>query len=75
MSLSIEEVNDLIWEEFGITFTLRCPVIAAAIWTKKPFSSLDDIHHAACSVIDGFSLPGRLLVSYQNIYFIPILDH
>ncbi|XP_035690126.1 2-oxo-4-hydroxy-4-carboxy-5-ureidoimidazoline decarboxylase-like [Branchiostoma floridae] len=37
----------------------RCPVVAAAVWSERPFSSAQGVHEAACKFIDGLPTNGR----------------
>ena len=63
--VSMDTVNELGYESFVSMFgnvVERCPVIAAAVWSLRPFPNIHKLHQALCMVIDGFSTQG------MNIY-------
>ncbi|XP_078697147.1 2-oxo-4-hydroxy-4-carboxy-5-ureidoimidazoline decarboxylase-like [Branchiostoma floridae x Branchiostoma belcheri] len=56
------ELNKLDFEEFVEklgNIVEKSPVVAAAVWSKRPFYSLQDVHKAACDFIDGLPMNGK----------------
>ena len=60
--LTTEAVNALDYDEFITRFghvIEHCPLVVAAAWAERPFSSARDIHAAVVKVIDGFEPEGE----------------
>ena len=61
--VSVDAVNALDYDEFVERFgnTIEhCPVMAAAAWERRPFTSARDIHSAIADVIDRSQTDGRI---------------
>ncbi|ELR51748.1 2-oxo-4-hydroxy-4-carboxy-5-ureidoimidazoline decarboxylase [Bos mutus] len=57
--MDIEKVNSMDFGEFVDVFgnvIERCPLIAAAVWSKRPFSGLGDLEKHFFAFIDGLPL-------------------
>ena len=64
--MDIDVVNSLSFEEFVEIFgnvVEKCPLVAAAVWSQRPFPSLGDIEAAIAHFIDSLPSSGR---STQN---------
>ena len=62
VKLTLAAVNGLDYEEFIEVFgnvIEHCPVIAAAVWSYRPFSTAEALHEAVCQVIQGFDIESR----------------
>ena len=62
--MDIEKVNSMGFGEFVDVFgnvIERCPLIAAAVWSKRPFSGLGDLEKHFFAFIDGLPLSGKAL--------------
>nr|XP_014335739.1 PREDICTED: putative 2-oxo-4-hydroxy-4-carboxy-5-ureidoimidazoline decarboxylase [Bos mutus] len=60
--MDIEKVNSMDFGEFVDVFgnvIERCPLIAAAVWSKRPFSGLGDLEKHFFAFIDGLPLSGQ----------------
>ncbi|XP_017912081.1 PREDICTED: putative 2-oxo-4-hydroxy-4-carboxy-5-ureidoimidazoline decarboxylase [Capra hircus] len=60
--MDIEKVNSMGFGEFVDVFgnvIERCPLIAAAVWSKRPFSGLGDLEKHFFAFIDGLPLSGQ----------------
>ena len=63
-AMDIEKVNSMDFGEFVDVFgnvIERCPLIAAAVWSKRPFSGLGDLEKHFFAFIDGLPLSGKAL--------------
>ncbi|KAJ8283525.1 hypothetical protein COCON_G00023750 [Conger conger] len=60
--MDVSAVNSLSFEEFVEIFgnvVEKCPLVAAAVWSQRPFTSLGDIEAAIADFIDGLSDSGK----------------
>ncbi|KAB1267464.1 putative 2-oxo-4-hydroxy-4-carboxy-5-ureidoimidazoline decarboxylase [Camelus dromedarius] len=60
--MDIEKVNSMDFREFVDVFgnvIERCPLIAAAVWSQRPFSNLEDLEKHFFAFIDALPLSGR----------------
>ncbi|EPY74738.1 hypothetical protein CB1_001907064 [Camelus ferus] len=59
--MDIEKVNSMDFREFVDVFgnvIERCPLIAAAVWSQRPFSNLEDLEKHFFAFIDALPLSG-----------------
>ena len=70
--LSIDEVNNLGYDEFvselGSLFE-QTPLVAAAVWSHRPFESREILYNAMCNFIDQLPRAGKegLLRCYPDL--------
>ena len=60
--MDISAVNALPYEDFVNTFgnvVEKCPLIPAAVWTRRPFVSLTDLEAAINEFIDALPESGQ----------------
>ncbi|XP_057563912.1 putative 2-oxo-4-hydroxy-4-carboxy-5-ureidoimidazoline decarboxylase [Hippopotamus amphibius kiboko] len=60
--MDIEKVNSMDFGEFVDVFgnvVERCPLIAAAVWSQRPFSDLEDLEKHFFAFIDGLPQAGQ----------------
>ncbi|EAX08423.1 ureidoimidazoline (2-oxo-4-hydroxy-4-carboxy-5-) decarboxylase [Homo sapiens] len=60
--MDIEKVNSMDLGEFVDVFgnaTERCPLIAAAVWSQRPFSDLEDLEKHFFAFIDALAQSGQ----------------
>ncbi|KAJ8375413.1 hypothetical protein SKAU_G00059930 [Synaphobranchus kaupii] len=60
--MDISAVNSLSYEEFVEIFgnvVEKCPLVAATVWSQRPFSSISDIETAITDFIDGLPNAGK----------------
>ncbi|XP_055966024.1 putative 2-oxo-4-hydroxy-4-carboxy-5-ureidoimidazoline decarboxylase [Sorex fumeus] len=60
--MDINKVNSMDFGEFVDVFgnvIERCPLIAAAVWSQRPFSDLDDLEKHFFDFIDGLPQAGQ----------------
>ena len=60
--LSIQEVNELGYEDFIETFknvVEHGMLISGAIWSLRPFSNRDHLHQSLCDFMDALPPHGR----------------
>ncbi|XP_064180838.1 2-oxo-4-hydroxy-4-carboxy-5-ureidoimidazoline decarboxylase [Anguilla rostrata] len=60
--MDIGEVNSLSCEEFVEIFgnvVEKCPLVAAAVWSRRPFNSVSDIEAAIADFIDSMPNSGK----------------
>lgn len=58
----MDQVNSMDFREFVDVFgnvIERCPLIAAAVWSKRPFSGPDDLEKSFFDFIDGLPRAGK----------------
>ena len=63
--LTINEINGLSSEDFIELLKNvieHCPIVAAAIWSQIPFSSVKDVHKAICAFLDALPVEGKRTV-------------
>ncbi|XP_066115050.1 putative 2-oxo-4-hydroxy-4-carboxy-5-ureidoimidazoline decarboxylase isoform X1 [Saccopteryx bilineata] len=68
--MDMEKVNSMDFGEFVDVFgnvIERCPLIAAAVWSQRPFSDLDDLEKHFSAFIDALPQSGEKIARYQNI--------
>lgn len=68
--MDIEKVNSMDFGEFVDVFgnvIERCPLIAAAVWSQRPFSNLDDLEKHFFAFIDGLSQAGKGMISGSSL--------
>uniref|UniRef100_A0A8C0T904 2-oxo-4-hydroxy-4-carboxy-5-ureidoimidazoline decarboxylase n=1 Tax=Canis lupus familiaris TaxID=9615 RepID=A0A8C0T904_CANLF len=61
-AMDIEKVNSMDFGEFVDVFgnvIERCPLIAAAVWSQRPFSNLEDLEKHFFDFIDALPQSGR----------------
>ena len=61
-TLDLAEINKLGFAEFTDKFANiieHCPVIAAAVWSKRPFADLRSLENAFSDVIDELPTCGK----------------
>ena len=64
--MDIEKVNSMDLGEFVDVFgnvTERCPLIAAAVWSQRPLSDLEDLEKHFFAFIDALPQSGKASVS------------
>lgn len=62
ISLSIDEVNNLSYEEFVSVFGSlfeQTPLISAAVWSHRPFESRESLYNALCNFVDSLPKAGK----------------
>nr|XP_006628087.1 PREDICTED: putative 2-oxo-4-hydroxy-4-carboxy-5-ureidoimidazoline decarboxylase [Lepisosteus oculatus] len=60
--MDIRAVNTLSYEEFVDIFgnvVERCPLIAAAVWSRRPFSTFPDLEASIAEFIDNLPVSGQ----------------
>ncbi|KAL4660158.1 2-oxo-4-hydroxy-4-carboxy-5-ureidoimidazoline decarboxylase-like [Arapaima gigas] len=60
--MDISAVNSLSCEDFVDIFgniVEKCPLVAAALWSQRPFSTLEHMEVAAAEFIDSLPVPGK----------------
>lgn len=63
--MDIEKVNSMDFGEFVDVFgnvIERCPLIAAAVWSQRPFSSLEDLEKHFFAIVDALPQSGKASV-------------
>lgn len=71
MSMDIAAVNALPYEDFvNILGNVveRCPIITAAVWSRRPFLSFGDLEGAISEFID--ALPESGEIGLQSVNFV-----
>lgn len=66
-SMDIGAVNDLSYEEFVDVFgnvVERCPVVAAAVWPRRPFRDVGELEAAINHFIDALPQSGTHPVGF-----------
>ncbi|MGH0183671.1 UNVERIFIED_CONTAM: hypothetical protein FKN15_012624 [Acipenser sinensis] len=61
-SMDVQTVNSMTCEEFVCVFgnvVERCPLIAAALWSRRPFSSTLELENGFNEFIDSLSIEGK----------------
>uniref|UniRef100_A0A8D1PZU2 2-oxo-4-hydroxy-4-carboxy-5-ureidoimidazoline decarboxylase n=1 Tax=Sus scrofa TaxID=9823 RepID=A0A8D1PZU2_PIG len=61
-AMDIEKVNSMDFGEFVDVFgnvIERCPLIAAAVWSQRPFSGLEDLEKHLFAIIDALPPSGQ----------------
>lgn len=61
--MDISAVNDLPYEDFVDIFgnvVEKCPLVSAAVWTRRPFVGLNDLEAAINHFIDALPEPGEV---------------
>ena len=61
-AMDIEKVNSMDFGEFVDVFgnvIERCPLIAAAVWSQRPFSNLEDLEKHFFDFIDALPQSGK----------------
>lgn len=60
--MDIASVNALSYEDFVDVLgnvVERCPIIVAAVWSRRPFVTFDDLEAAISEFIDALPLSGE----------------
>lgn len=60
--MDIEKVNSMDFGEFVDVFgnvIERCPVVAAAVWSQRPFSDADDLERHFSAFLDALPVAGK----------------
>ncbi|XP_061881114.1 2-oxo-4-hydroxy-4-carboxy-5-ureidoimidazoline decarboxylase-like [Entelurus aequoreus] len=60
--MELSRVNQLSYEDFVSTFgnvVEKCPIVAAAVWARRPFGSMDALEDAISDFIDALPESGR----------------
>ncbi|XP_007956827.1 putative 2-oxo-4-hydroxy-4-carboxy-5-ureidoimidazoline decarboxylase [Orycteropus afer afer] len=60
--MDVEKVNAMDFGDFVAVFgnvIERCPLIAAAVWSQRPFSDVDDLDKRFCAFIDALPQSGQ----------------
>ncbi|KAL5457056.1 hypothetical protein EMCRGX_G034292 [Ephydatia muelleri] len=70
--LSIDEVNNLSYEQFVSVFGSlfeQSPLIAAGVWSHRPFKSRESLYSALCNIVDTLPRAGKegLLRCYPDL--------
>lgn len=63
--MDMEKVNSMDFGEFVDVFgnvVERCPLIAAAVWSQRPFSDLEDLEKHFFAFIDALPQSGKAAV-------------
>ena len=61
----MDEINRLPWEHFMQRFgnvVEHGPIVAGAVWARRPFASREDLHRALCEFLDQMSDEGKEFV-------------
>lgn len=65
--MDISTVNVLPYEDFVDTFgnvVEKCPLVSAAVWTRRPFVDLNDLAAAMNQFIDALPEPGEVYLTF-----------
>ncbi|XP_077340200.1 putative 2-oxo-4-hydroxy-4-carboxy-5-ureidoimidazoline decarboxylase [Lithobates pipiens] len=60
--MDIQAVNGMSYEEFLDVFgniIEKCPLITAAVWSNRPFSSVNEMEKCVCEFIDSLPSSGK----------------
>lgn len=60
--MDIEKVNAMDFGEFVDVFgnvIERCPLVAAAVWSQRPFSDADDLERQFSAFLDALPVAGK----------------
>lgn len=66
---TVAEVNSLSYEDFIDTFgnvVEKCPLIAAVVWERRPFRSVQDMQTVFEKTIDEITIEGNNLSRLRN---------
>lgn len=69
--MDISAVNAFSYEDFVNTFgnvVEKCPIITAAVWTRRPFRSLNALEAAISDFIDELPQSGDRRTQFINIF-------
>jgi 2-oxo-4-hydroxy-4-carboxy-5-ureidoimidazoline decarboxylase len=61
--MDISVVNNLSYGDFTVKYgnvIEHCPVVAAAVWSKRPFVDVENLHRAFCEVLDDLPRSGMI---------------
>ncbi|XP_012505336.1 PREDICTED: putative 2-oxo-4-hydroxy-4-carboxy-5-ureidoimidazoline decarboxylase isoform X2 [Propithecus coquereli] len=68
-AMDIEQVNSMDFGEFVDVFgnvIERCPLIAAAVWSQRPFSDVEDLEKHFFAFIDALPQSGLLQAVFRH---------
>lgn len=67
--MDIDAVNALPYEEFVNIFgnvVEKCPIVAAAVWSRRPFVSLTAVEAAISDFIDALPESGETVLHFSS---------
>ncbi|XP_069828168.1 putative 2-oxo-4-hydroxy-4-carboxy-5-ureidoimidazoline decarboxylase [Dendropsophus ebraccatus] len=60
--MDLEAVNSMNYEQFLDIFgniVEKCPIITAAVWSRRPFLTLSEVEDRVCEFIDSLPISGK----------------
>lgn len=73
--MDMKKVNSLDFTEFVSVFrnvVERCPLVAAAVWSHRPFSGLEDLENHFFAFIDALPKSGKMCMKSFPIGYVKV---